>query len=40
MEGKYTRVHRDVAIINAMRRWMGLTISNTSESYGLASHCQ
>lgn len=22
--GKYTRVHRDQAIVNAMRSWMGL----------------
>jgi len=23
-KGKYTRVHRDQAIVNAMRSWMGL----------------
>ena len=33
-EGSYTRVHRDQAIINAMRKWMGLEELNEEQLYG------
>ncbi|RPB21087.1 glycoside hydrolase [Terfezia boudieri ATCC MYA-4762] len=33
-EGKYTRVHRDVSIINAMRSWVGLG-STTASALGI-----
>ena len=33
-EGTYTRVHRDQAIINAMRQWMGLATLNEEQLYG------
>ena len=33
-EGSYTRVHRDQAIINAMRNWMGLEELNEEQLYG------
>ena len=32
-EGKYTRVHRDLNIVNAMREWMGLNYINEEELY-------
>lgn len=32
--GKYTRVHRDVAIINAMRAWVGLP-ATTAAALGI-----
>lgn len=28
--GKYTRVHRDLSIINAMRAWVGLGATNAT----------
>ncbi|KAF3903882.1 Alpha-amylase [Dactylellina cionopaga] len=34
-QGKYTRVHRDVSIINAMRGWVGLG-STTASSLGIS----
>lgn len=37
-EGVYTRVHRDLSIINAMRSWMGLG-SITATQAGLPSNC-
>ena len=33
-EGSYTRVHRDMATINAMRKWMGLEELNEQQLYG------
>lgn len=39
LEGAYTRVHRDVAIVNAMRKWMGLNTLKATE-YGLPSNCE
>ncbi len=33
-EGSYTRVHRDIQIVNAMRKWMGLNSLNENELYG------
>ena len=33
-EGGYTRVHRDLTIINAMRRWVGLR-ATTAEALGI-----
>ena len=35
-EGKYTRVHRDQAIINSMRKWMGLSQESDPTKLGLA----
>ena len=32
-EGTYTRVHRDLEIINSMRTWMNLSIMNDEELY-------
>ena len=32
-EGTYTRVHRDQAIINAMRQWMGLSTLTTTQLF-------
>ena len=32
-EGTYTRVHRDQAIINAMREWMGLSALTTTQLF-------
>jgi hypothetical protein len=32
-EGMYTRVHRDRAIINAMRNWMNFSIMSDNELY-------
>ncbi|GAB1518577.1 hypothetical protein RhiTH_001639 [Rhizoctonia solani] len=37
-EGVYTRVHRDMSIVNAMRGWMGLG-STTASAVGLPSGC-
>jgi alpha-amylase len=30
-DGKYTRTHRDIEIVNAMRSWMGLSSISTSD---------
>jgi len=38
-EGKYTRVHRDQAIINSMRGWMGLQQHEDPTMLGLGAHC-
>jgi len=35
----YTRVHRDMTIINAMRKWMHLPTSTDPTSLGLPSNC-
>jgi hypothetical protein len=37
-EGVYTRVHRDIEIINAMREWMGLYKVSNNE-LGLSNKC-
>lgn len=37
--GAYTRVHRDLSIVNAMRRWMGLSSNLSAASLGLSSKC-
>ncbi|KAG8682754.1 hypothetical protein FRC11_014441 [Ceratobasidium sp. 423] len=37
-EGVYTRVHRDMSIVNAMRTWMGLG-TTTASAVGLPSSC-
>ena len=37
-QGVYTRVHRDIQIVNAMRAWMGLG-SVKSADVGLPSKC-
>ena len=39
MEGVYTRVHRDVEIINAMRNWMGLRSVKDAKELGLSQNC-
>lgn len=39
IEGVYTRVHRDVAIINAMRQWQGLSQANSLSEIGLPESC-
>jgi hypothetical protein len=39
MEGVYTRVHRDVEIVNAMRNWMGLRSVKDSKELGLSQNC-
>lgn len=39
MEGVYTRVHRDVEIINAMREWQGLSRANSLEEIGVPEKC-
>jgi len=39
LEGTYTRVHRDVDIINAMRKWMGIG-SIDGKSLGLPLECE
>lgn len=36
--GKYTRVHRDLRIVNAMRTWLGLPRVGPAD-VGLPSHC-
>ncbi|KAJ3180357.1 hypothetical protein HDU85_004062 [Gaertneriomyces sp. JEL0708] len=38
-EGVYTRVHRDLQIINAMRRWMGIGNAGPAQ-VGLPAGCQ
>jgi len=38
-QGVYTRVHRDLDIINAMRKWQGLSEVSSAEEAGLPSHC-
>jgi len=38
--GVYTRVHRDMDIIIAMRKWMGLNSNVTPQDVGLPSQCQ
>ena len=38
-EGTYTRVHRDYDIIQAMRRWQGLSVQTDPVQLGLPSHC-
>ena len=38
-EGVYTRVHRDMDIINSMRSWQGLSVANGPEELGLPSNC-
>ena len=38
LEGVYTRVHRDIEIINTMRRWMGLGLLSSSD-LGLPDKC-
>ncbi|KAG5640103.1 hypothetical protein DXG03_001210 [Asterophora parasitica] len=37
-EGVYTRVHRDLSIVNAMRSWMGLSTLTAAQA-GLSSSC-
>lgn len=39
IEGAFTRVHRDVAIINAMRQWQGLSAANSLAEIGLPESC-
>lgn len=39
-EGLYTRVHRDKAIIMAMRQWMGLSTQVANAQIGLPDSCQ
>jgi alpha-amylase len=39
IDGEYTRVHRDVGVINSMRKWMGLTRLNPA-SLGLPAQCR
>ena len=34
-EGTYTRIHRDINIISAMREWMGLNLLNKDELYNI-----
>jgi alpha-amylase len=36
--GKYTRVHRDLSIVNAMRSWVGLTTTTYSD-LGITGSC-
>lgn len=38
-QGVYTRTHRDMAIINAMREWQGLGAANGPEMLGLPPNC-
>jgi alpha-amylase len=38
-EGVYTRVHRDMGIILAMRQWMGLPATSNPVELGLPSFC-
>jgi alpha-amylase len=38
-EGVYTRVHRDQAIINSMRQWMGLSVEEDPTKLGLPPTC-
>ena len=37
--GTYTRIHRDINIINAMREWMGLKVLSDNEIYENAYNC-
>ncbi|KAJ3209829.1 hypothetical protein HDU67_005871 [Dinochytrium kinnereticum] len=39
IEGEYTRVHRDISIVNAMRSWMGMG-SVSASALGLPGNCQ
>lgn len=39
-EGVFTRVHRDMAIIEAMRNWQGLPQVSNPEDLGLPSFCR
>jgi alpha-amylase len=39
ISGKYTRVHRDKAIILAMRQWMGLSTNVSNQELGLPANC-
>jgi hypothetical protein len=39
VQGMYTRTHRDVAIVNAMRKWMGLSGPLSYKELGLSSKC-
>jgi alpha-amylase len=36
--GKYTRVHRDLSIVNAMRNWVGLS-NVTLSDVGISASC-
>ena len=38
-EGVYTRVHRDLGIIKAMRQWMGLNSAVSAREVGLPDNC-
>lgn len=38
-EGVYTRVHRDLSIIQAMRKWQGLPTKTNPVDLGLPSFC-
>jgi len=38
-EGVYTRVHRDLSIIQAMRKWQGLSYVSNPVDLGLPSQC-
>jgi alpha-amylase len=38
--GVYTRTHRDLTVIRAMRRWMGLNPNVPNQDLGLPIHCQ
>ena len=40
LQGVYTRVHRDMSIILAMRQWMGLSTSVSATDLGLPSNCK
>ncbi len=37
--GEYTRTHRDLSIIKAMRRWIGLSDNVTPADVGLSGAC-
>jgi alpha-amylase len=39
VEGEYTRTHRDIGVVNAMRRWLGLSPVGNRE-LGLPSNCR
>ena len=38
-EAAYTRVHRNMDIIKALRAWQGLSVANGPEELGLPSNC-
>ena len=38
IDGEYTRTHRDVSVINAMRAWMNLPPTN-AQGLGLPGYC-